>query len=92
MLWNRRYVIKSYIRASMWLVPFVSILGLDPRFGPFNSTEIFHLPEENAGMPSIHMMTKPSGSSDVENHFSVRFQTPSQSAWGSCARARQRLA
>jgi len=27
MRWNRRYVIKSYIRASLWLVPFFSVLA-----------------------------------------------------------------
>lgn len=27
MLWNRRYIIKSYIRASLWLVPFFSVLA-----------------------------------------------------------------
>lgn len=27
MLWNRRYVIKSYINTSLWLVPFASILA-----------------------------------------------------------------
>ena len=26
MLWNRRYVIKSYIRASLWLVPFFAVV------------------------------------------------------------------
>ena len=26
MLWNRQYIIKSYIRNSLWLVPFVAIL------------------------------------------------------------------
>ncbi|MGO9374152.1 MAG: DUF2254 domain-containing protein [Syntrophobacteraceae bacterium] len=26
MTWNRRYVIKSYIRASLWLVPFFSVM------------------------------------------------------------------
>jgi uncharacterized membrane protein len=26
MCWNRRYVIKSYIRASLWLVPFFSVM------------------------------------------------------------------
>jgi uncharacterized membrane protein len=26
MRWNRRYVIKSYIRASLWLVPFFSVV------------------------------------------------------------------
>jgi uncharacterized membrane protein len=26
MAWNRRYVIKSYIRASLWLVPFFSVM------------------------------------------------------------------
>ena len=26
MTWNRRYVIKSYIRGSLWLVPFVSVV------------------------------------------------------------------
>jgi uncharacterized membrane protein len=27
MLWNRRYVIKSYIRSSLWLMPFFALLG-----------------------------------------------------------------
>jgi uncharacterized membrane protein len=27
MKWNRRYLIKSYIRASLWLVPFFSVLA-----------------------------------------------------------------
>jgi uncharacterized membrane protein len=27
MLWNRRYVIKSYIRASLWLMPFLALLA-----------------------------------------------------------------
>jgi len=27
MLWNRRYVIKSYTNTSLWLMPFVSILA-----------------------------------------------------------------
>jgi uncharacterized membrane protein len=27
MYWNRRYVIKSYIRASLWLVPFFAVLA-----------------------------------------------------------------
>jgi uncharacterized membrane protein len=26
MLWNRQYIVKSYIRNSLWLVPFVAIL------------------------------------------------------------------
>jgi uncharacterized membrane protein len=26
MLWNRQYILKSYIRSSLWLVPFFSIL------------------------------------------------------------------
>jgi len=26
MLWNRRYIIKSYIRSSLWLVPFFAVL------------------------------------------------------------------
>jgi len=26
MLWNRRYVIKSYIRASLWVVPLVAVI------------------------------------------------------------------
>jgi len=26
MHWNRRYVIKSYFRASLWLVPFVAMV------------------------------------------------------------------
>ena len=27
MLWNRRYVIKSYMRSSLWLMPFFALLG-----------------------------------------------------------------
>jgi uncharacterized membrane protein len=27
MLWNRRYVIKSYIRSSLWLMPFFALLA-----------------------------------------------------------------
>jgi uncharacterized membrane protein len=27
MLWNRKYIIKSYIRASLWLMPFFAILA-----------------------------------------------------------------
>jgi len=27
MRWNRRYIIKSYIKASLWLVPFFSVLA-----------------------------------------------------------------
>src|SRR3989442_4290957 len=26
MTWNRRYVLRSYIRASLWIVPFVAVL------------------------------------------------------------------
>ena len=26
MFWNRQYLVKSYIRNSLWLVPFVAIL------------------------------------------------------------------
>jgi len=26
MLWNRRYAIKSYIKASLWLVPFFAVM------------------------------------------------------------------
>jgi len=26
MLWNRRYVVRSYIKASLWLVPFVAVI------------------------------------------------------------------
>jgi hypothetical protein len=25
--WNRRYVIKSYVRGSLWLVPFFAMLA-----------------------------------------------------------------
>jgi hypothetical protein len=27
MRWNRQYIIKSYIRASLWFVPFLSLLA-----------------------------------------------------------------
>jgi uncharacterized membrane protein len=27
MLWNRKYIIKSYIRASLWLMPFFAVLA-----------------------------------------------------------------
>ena len=27
MLWNRQYIIKSYIRSSLWLVPFFAVLA-----------------------------------------------------------------
>jgi uncharacterized membrane protein len=27
MLWNRRYIIKSYMRSSLWLVPFFAVLA-----------------------------------------------------------------
>jgi uncharacterized membrane protein len=27
MLWSRRYIIKSYIRSSLWLMPFFALLG-----------------------------------------------------------------
>ena len=27
MHWNRQYIIKSYIRASLWFVPFLSLLA-----------------------------------------------------------------
>ena len=27
MLWNRKYIIKSYIRGSLWFMPFISILA-----------------------------------------------------------------
>lgn len=27
MLWNRRYVIRSYMRSSLWLMPFFALLG-----------------------------------------------------------------
>ena len=27
MRWNRKYIIKSYIKASLWVVPFVSVLA-----------------------------------------------------------------
>ena len=26
MLWNRKYIIKSYIKSSLWLVPFIAVL------------------------------------------------------------------
>jgi len=46
MTWSRRYVLKSYIRASLWMVPFFAVLvyfmvsRLGERIGMVNERKV----------------------------------------------------